>query len=398
MHRKHTTIHILSLKIKKTLKMKITWLMIWIGAVFSNPVTGECTITSQSVICEESAKNYSSIPTLSKNVTKLYLSNNSILLNRTDKKVLQLFINLTELYLNENAITVLYNNTFYKLSKLTILDISHNCINTIEQAAFAGLNQLSTLYLNHNKIFQMDSYIFTMLKNLMVLSLQGNLLEHLDIKAPFKPFRINLKRNPWNCSCGLLHLQKWLNLSYVKLEHENDTLCEYPNAWNKFSIKTAPIQKSDCDSGRGSLTKAALSKSTISPKTIVILTSSLDSSNNSIRSNASHPGSPPLGKTWAFLLGVVVFVLSTSLLILIAIKFPMWYRYLISYNHHRLEEQEPEMFEKEFTTDLGTPPSVLNISEQYPTVIFEQTHIFTLDEDGFIEDKYIDDPGLTEKV
>uniref|UniRef100_K7FY05 Leucine rich repeat containing 19 n=1 Tax=Pelodiscus sinensis TaxID=13735 RepID=K7FY05_PELSI len=312
MHRKHTTIHILSLKIKKTLKMKITWLMIWIGAVFSNPVTGECTITSQSVICEESAKNYSSIPTLSKNVTKLYLSNNSILLNRTDKK--------------------------------------------------------------------------------------GNLLEHLDIKAPFKPFRINLKRNPWNCSCGLLHLQKWLNLSYVKLEHENDTLCEYPNAWNKFSIKTAPIQKSDCDSGRGSLTKAALSKSTISPKTIVILTSSLDSSNNSIRSNASHPGSPPLGKTWAFLLGVVVFVLSTSLLILIAIKFPMWYRYLISYNHHRLEEQEPEMFEKEFTTDLGTPPSVLNISEQYPTVIFEQTHIFTLDEDGFIEDKYIDDPGLTEKV
>ncbi|XP_032639794.2 leucine-rich repeat-containing protein 19 [Chelonoidis abingdonii] len=369
--------------------MKIPWLMIWIGALFSNPVMTDCNITSLSVTCEESAKNYSSIPTsLSKNVTKLYLSNNNITLNDTDKKVLQLFINLTELYLNENAITVLHNNTFCNLSELTILDISSNYISTIEQAAFKGLNQLSILYLNHNKISQLDSDPITSLKKLMILSLQDNLLKYFDVKASFK--LITLNGNPWNCSCGLLSLQKWLNTSNVTMEHENDTLCAYPDVWNKSSIKTAPIQKADCDS-RGSI-------AITTPSTSAILTSSLNSSNNNIRSNASHPGSPPLGKTWVFLLGVLVFVLSTSLLIFFVTKFPLWYVYLISYNHRRLKEYEPEMSDKEFTTDLSTFPSISNTNEQDSIAVFEQTHTFVLDEDGFIEDKYIDDPGLTEEV
>ncbi|XP_067409271.1 leucine-rich repeat-containing protein 19 [Emydura macquarii macquarii] len=378
--------------------MKITWLIIWIGVLFSNPVTAECNITSQLVTCEESAKNYSSIPTfLSENVTILYLNNNSITLNDTDKKILQRFINLTELYLNENAITVLHNNSFCNLVKLTILDISHNCISTIEQAAFTGLNQLSKLYLNHNKISQLDSDTFTTVKTLMVLSLADNLLKYFDVKASFKLITVTLNGNPWHCSCGLLSLRKWLNTSNVTMENENNTLCAYPDVWNKSSIKTAPIQTTNCYSRRGSLAITTPSTSAISPKITVILTSSLTSSNNSIRNNASHADSPPVGKSWAFLLGVLVFVLTTSLLILIAVKFPLWYHYLISYNHHRLEEYEPDMFEEEFTTDMSTFPPISNTTEQDSIVVFEQTHTFVVDEDGFIEDKYIYDPELTEE-
>ncbi|XP_074850150.1 leucine-rich repeat-containing protein 19 [Carettochelys insculpta] len=384
-------------KSRKPLNMKIIWLIFWIGALSSNAVTAECNITSQPVICVESAKNYSSIPiTLSENVTKLYLSNNNITLNETDNKVLQLFINLTELYLNKNAITVLHDNTFCKLVKLKILDISSNYIKTIHQTVFTGLSQLSTLYLNNNKIAQIESDTFTVLKNLMVLSLRDNLLEDLNIEASFKPVTIALNGNPWNCSCGLLHLQKWLKTSDVRLEYENDTVCAYPDVWNTSSIKIVPIQKFDCDSRKASIATTTPSTSIVSPKIIAILTSSLNSSNN-MRSNASHPGSLPLGKSWAFLTGVLVFALSTSLLIFIATKFPVWYYYLISYHHRHLEEYEPETFEQEFTSDLSTFPPT-NTSEQDSIVVFEQTHTFVPDEDGFIEDKYIDYSGSTEEV
>uniref|UniRef100_A0A8C8RS33 Leucine rich repeat containing 19 n=1 Tax=Pelusios castaneus TaxID=367368 RepID=A0A8C8RS33_9SAUR len=331
------------------------------------------------VTCEESGKNYSSIPTsLSENVTILHLNNNSITLNDTDKKILQRFTNLTELYLNENAITVLQNNSFCNLVKLTILDISHNSISTIEQAAFIGLNQLSKLYLNHNKISQMNSDTFTTVKNLMVLSLEDNLLKYFDVKASFELITVTLNGNPWHCFCGLLSLQKWLNTSNMTMENENTTLCSYPEVLNKSSIKTAPIQITDCDSRRGSAATTTPSISAINPKIT---------------------DSPPLGKSWAFLLGVLLFVLTSSLLILIAIKCPMWYLYFISYNHRRLEEYEPEMSEKEFTTDMSTFPPKSNTSEQDSTLVFEQTHTFVVDEDedGFIEDKYIYDPGLMEE-
>lgn len=93
----------------------------------------------------------------------------------------------------------------------------------------------------------------------------------------------------------------------------------------------------------------------------------------------------PLGKSWTFLVGVLVAVTITTLLIGIVIKFPAWYRYLVSYNHSRLDEDEPEMFDDIFTTDTfpQTP-------EQDSVVVFEQYHTFVPDDDGFIEDKYID--------
>uniref|UniRef100_A0A8C9FTG2 Uncharacterized protein n=1 Tax=Pavo cristatus TaxID=9049 RepID=A0A8C9FTG2_PAVCR len=72
-------------------------------------------------------------------------------------------------------------------------------------------------------------------------------------------------------------------------------------------------------------------------------------------------GFPVPGKSWTFLVGVLGFVLSTTLLIFTAIKCPTWYQYLMSYRHRRLEENDPEI-----------------------------TNAFEPEEDGFIEDKYID--------
>lgn len=89
-------------------------------------------------------------------------------------------------------------------------------------------------------------------------------------------------------------------------------------------------------------------------------------------------------------MGVLGFVLSTTLLIFTAIKCPTWYQYLMSYRHRRLEENDPEMFEQEFSADMSSFPAVSDIDNEDPIVIFDKTNTFEPEEDGFIEDKYID--------
>lgn len=172
----------------------------------------------QQVACEESGKNLFNIPlNLFQNVTKLILKNNKITLEDRDKEILGRYINLTELHLNENNITVLNNNSFYNLKNLTTLDISNNCISTVHKAAFAELNQLSVLNLSYNMIAQLDSDTFTSLESLTVLDLQYNFLKYFHIKSSFKPIKIVLAGNPWICSCDLLDLQIWLTASNVTL-------------------------------------------------------------------------------------------------------------------------------------------------------------------------------------
>ncbi|XP_040434923.1 leucine-rich repeat-containing protein 19 [Falco naumanni] len=369
--------------------MKLSWFAIWAGILFLNPVTADCNITSQTVTCEESGKNFSKICTnLFQNVTKLSLRNNKISLKNSDKEILGSFISLTELYLNENMITVLYNHSFCNLTKLVILDISNNHISTVHKAAFAGLNQLSVLNLSYNAITQLDSDVFTSLISLTVLNLQHNLLKSLHIKSSFKLIRIVLAGNPWTCSCDLLNLHIWLMASNVTIENENNTTCTLPNTKEKFSIKMAAIQPADCKTGKDSLENTVTSTSAIKLKSNALLTALTPSNITGI--NGTHAGLPLVGKSWTFLVGVLGFVLSTTLLIFTAIKCPTWYHYLISYSHRRLEESDSEMSEQEFAADMSSFPTELGTNNEDPIVIFEKSHAFVSGEDGCTEDKDID--------
>ncbi|XP_009894177.1 PREDICTED: leucine-rich repeat-containing protein 19 [Charadrius vociferus] len=374
---------------RKALNMKRSWLVIWAGTLFLNPVTADCNITSQTVTCEESGKNLPNIPAkLFQNVTKLSLKNNKITLKDSDKEILRSFINLTELYLNENTISVLYNNSFCDLTKLVILDISSNLISTVHTAAFAGLNQLSVLNLSYNMITQLDSDVFTSLKSLTVLNLQYNFLKSFHIKSSFKLTEIILAGNPWTCSCDLLDLQIWLTVSSVTMANENNTACTFPNTMEKFSIKTAAIQPADCKFEKASLENTVTSIFAIKFKSRALLTALTP--NNITGNNGTRADLPLLGKSWTFLAGVLGLVLSTTLLIFTAIKCPTWYRYLVSYSHRRLEENDSQMFEQEFSADMSSSPTVSCTSNEEPIVIFEKIHAFVPGEDGFIEDKYID--------
>lgn len=154
---------------------------------------------------------------INKDVTILDLSHNQITLNIRDTSVLQTYFLLTELYLFENNVTILYNNSFGNLSNLQILNICRNSIRIIQQDAFIGLKKLKQLYLCQNKMLQLNPEIFVPLKNLKLLNLQGNLISYFDVPQLFPLEIIILYGNPWNCSCGLLNLQNWLNTSNVTL-------------------------------------------------------------------------------------------------------------------------------------------------------------------------------------
>ncbi|XP_065517278.1 leucine-rich repeat-containing protein 19 [Lathamus discolor] len=367
--------------------MMLSWLVICAGTLVLNPVTADCNFTSQTVTCEASGKNLSNIPTnLSQNVTILSLTNNKITLKDIDKEILQSFIKLTELYLNENMIIVLHNNSFCNLTKLVILDISSNHISTVHKTAFAGLNQLSVLNLSYNMITQLDSDIFTSLKSLTALNLQYNSLKYFHIKSPFKLIKIVLAGNPWTCSCDLLDLQIWLTASNVTMEYENNTICTFPNTNEKSSIKTAAIQPADCKIEQASLENTVTSTSAIKLKSSAFLTAR---TSNITENNGTHAELPLPGKSWTFLAGVLGFVLSITLLIFMAAKCPTWYRYLISYSHHHLEENDSEMFEQKFPDDMSSFPTLLDTNNEDP-ISSEKIHPFVPGEDGFIEDKYID--------
>ncbi|XP_004638607.1 leucine-rich repeat-containing protein 19 [Octodon degus] len=369
--------------------MKISSITTLIWPLSSLLLSDKSQTSQPEIKCNLTEKNYSLIPAdINNNVTILDLSYNQITLDLTDTQVLQMYFLLTELYLIKNNIIILHSNSFRNLSNLETLNICRNSINVIKQNAFVGLNKLKQLHLCQNKILQLDPGIFVPVNNLKLLNLQGNLLHYFEEPQLFHLEIIILYGNPWNCSCSLLNLQSWLNTSGVILENENITMCNYPEVLKCYSIKTVPYT----DECHTNFTLPITEDHYINFQSVT--NSTFHSSLSNLTRNSEHV---PLGKSWVFLVGVVVTVLLTSLLIFIAIKCPMWYNFLLSYNHHRLEEHEAEAYEDSFTENSNSHSQIPETNSEDTTVIFEKLQSFVIDDDGFIEDKYIDTHELCEE-
>ncbi|XP_075135753.1 leucine-rich repeat-containing protein 19 [Leptodactylus fuscus] len=324
------------------------------------------------------------------NITKLNLSHNTIALTPEDDTALASYPSLIELNLSQNNITELINSSFREQAKLEVLILSNNYITSIGELAFINLKNLKVLDLSFNVITHLPANIQIPSPQLQALNLQNNSLTNLDIKEALKelktPLNITLSGNPWNCNCDLISLSLWLNNSTVVLENENITLCATPQKMTNYKIKEINTAQADVLSCNGTGDTSAI---TVSIPSYNNFTSLVTMPLNGTNATSAK------GNSWTFLVGVVVVGIVTSLLILIAVKFPRWYNFILSYNHHRLKEEEPYMFEEEFNVDFSMGANDKN-QEDDTVVVFEQTHSFVVEEDGFIEDKYIDERDITD--
>ncbi|XP_067839579.1 leucine-rich repeat-containing protein 19-like [Heptranchias perlo] len=342
--------------------MTTCWFKLWTGNfILTTAAIAISPCSFRDTTCDYSGKNFTLIPyDLPANITKLNLTNNSISLTRHDVQILSNLTQLKELYLGYNLVCNLSSGVFNNFKKLAILELHNNCLTSVDR----------------------------------------------DVMIPLNLSRLTLYGNQWNCGCGLLGLQMWINESKVQLGNANITTCEAPEEMQCCTIKTAPIKQSGCfsDFALASSQNSPTAKNTFTPnlsKNIqtAALQSPIVTAQNTTGNQTDGSDQSKVGKSWKFLLGVMATSISISLILVLFVKCIKWYNCLFAYHHHRLQE-EPEIFMENMPTetDINSVPQALreNESSGQQTEMRIATHNFSDDDDGYIEDGYIDAVGFND--
>uniref|UniRef100_A0A4W5P5X7 SLIT and NTRK like family member 2 n=1 Tax=Hucho hucho TaxID=62062 RepID=A0A4W5P5X7_9TELE len=220
---------------------------------------------------------------------KLHLTGNYLqTIYRTD---LTEYSTLELLHLGNNRIAVIQNGAFENLANLRRLYLNGNYIESLSQSLFAGLQSLQYLYLEYNVIKDILPQTFNSLHNLQLLFLNNNLLRslpdnvfggtmltrlnlrnnhfsHLPVRGVLDQLsafiQIDLQENPWDCTCDIVALKNWMELSSTSVvvneitcdspsKHagrllrslRNDAICPEPN---EITITKAPTVRPSTDS------------------------------------------------------------------------------------------------------------------------------------------------------
>ncbi|NXP07364.1 CA210 protein, partial [Thinocorus orbignyianus] len=304
----------------------------------------------------------SSLPS---NITGLDLSFNSLVMPRHGT-LLTHFPSLQSLNLSNNALLELGPAVFSNLGALRLLDLSSCSIAYLHMDTFKGLGNLHTLLLRNNVLQDLEVPFFMPLKALFHLDLQHNALVSVDswsLQLMEAIPQIQLEGNPWVCDCAAHALQQWLQRrqgEWMGMGGRGRGRQEEP--WQACRRLAAEKHWGCCGLSCYSLTCLSCTAATTPP---------------------TMKG----GRSWPYLVGFLVSAIGISLLIALAAKCKLFHKNFASYRHRPLPE----------TSSIGGNPmedssnwdqsSGHSASKSHPMA--GVADLQTEDDDGFIEDNYI---------
>ncbi|XP_053158635.1 chondroadherin [Hemicordylus capensis] len=175
-----------------------------------------------------------------KDLRWLYLSDNSI--SSIQPGALDDVENLAIFHLDKNQVSSYPVAAMSKLRVVEDLKLSNNPMKVIPDLAFQSFGRyMETLSLDNMGLEKFSDKAFVGVTTLKTVHMENNKLSSLPANFPFGRLEtLTLSNNPWQCSCQLAPLRKWLESSRSR----PDATCASPSQARGQQIRDAAILRS----------------------------------------------------------------------------------------------------------------------------------------------------------